>query len=178
MISTPDRPTRIRPRSIWTYAPYLWIITSCELATLVIIFDGGGLLPSPQFILALALLGFTPLYWLVMVVFAMFSRKWKRLAAIIASGIIAVSMVYFSWKFRNEVHFLIMRPIYDKQLAHEKNVTTESWNWYEGSGWYLEVEYVKNLALAPPPTEQDDQGCTDTSQRLGGNFFLKLTNCD
>lgn len=82
---------------------------------------------------------------------------------------------YFVWRFQDEIHFQIMRPIYNEQLAHEKNVTTKWWEWTEGMGWDEEVEYVKNLALVPPSTAMS-AGCTDT-RRLGGNFFLVITGC-
>ena len=71
-----DRPKRSKPHSIWVYAQHIWIITSCLFADLIFAFDSGGLLPSPQLILALAiLLLFTPLYWLIIAILAAFSRR-------------------------------------------------------------------------------------------------------
>jgi len=172
MISTQDSPKRVSENSIFFYAPYIWILMACPVATSVVMFTGD----STAIFIGILLFIFSLLSSLVIALCAAFLRRWRRLVAIIASGLIAVMATYSIWRFQDEIHFQVMRPFYNAQLSHEKNVTTEWWDWTPGWGDGKGLAYLENPSLTPPYPSKSG-GCTDTIQRLGGNFYLIKYTC-
>lgn len=145
------------------------------------VFLEGGFLPGPRHLTGLFAILVTALTGAIVMIAALFRRRWRAALSIAAAAIAFAALTVGSLRYSAEVHWLVWRSHYIAALTAvepDRNGRRRV-QWDGGLGWDVGLEYHATEGEAQAQNQQDKIGYGDcrTLRRLEKHYYLHGFYC-
>jgi hypothetical protein len=163
-------------------AGLLWLLIGS-----VMVYDPGNLFLPGFVLLALTILPFFALAWLVALIVAAVGRRWKIALSLVFSLIVFAGASAATLRFVDDIRFWTSSPYYLIKVASLPHVdgqpTKTRFILRGGLGWETWLDYDESDAEAPAPGEltrkwrDDEEMCDHTVRQMYRHFYLHQLSC-